>query len=129
MEDSKKTNKILYIIGGILLLALVWSHIFTDYPRSIYKKIRDQYKNEKAVTQKQLDSSEAAGLRAKEIFQEQLDAMQKMHEEELNSIYLELENETRKRRKNDAELKAYRDSDFNKRYGVFSDTYDFNPED
>ena len=130
MEESKKKNKTIYIIiVSLILVAILFAHLFTDYPRSIYKKVKAQYKTETIITQKQLDSARNASIEAKKVYQEQLSAMQEMYEQELNDINEILKSEIRKKNENAKELKAYRDGDFHKRYDVFTTIYDFNPKD
>ena len=123
MENSKRKNKIIYIVLGIIAIAILYSYFFTNYPKKLYKTLKKQYLAEQSISQKQLDSIEAVRISAYEDYQKQIDQMTEMYENQLLLINQELDQEIKKNIRNERELNSYRDGDFHERFDVFSKTY------
>ena len=79
MENSKKKNKIIYIILGIITIAILYSYFFTNYPEKLYRTLKKQYLAEQPISQKQLDSIEAVSISAYEDYQKQIDQMTEIY--------------------------------------------------
>lgn len=105
----------------IIILAL---YIFKPnlYKQS-YKYLTKGLKQEQKISQQTLDSLEAIRQSDYLLYIDKLDSINKVHEirlKELNNAYLQ---ETYKRKQNEKEFNDYINSDFDKRFFIFSSTY------